>query len=388
MEKRDYYEILGVSKTATVDEIKKAYREKALQYHPDRNPNDKTAEDKFKEAAEAYEVLGDAQKRAQYDRFGHAGMSGFGGGYNNMTVEDILSRFGIDLDLGNIFESANFGGGGFRSGFSQHAGRMSTQKGTNIRIKVKLTLEEIAKGVEKNIKVQKYVKCNTCNGSGAKNKDAIKTCTTCHGRGSTVRTQQSVFGYMQVQSECPTCHGSGRMITEKCPHCSGNGIVKGESVTSVRIPAGAADGMQFAMRGKGNAAPDNGENGDLLVLVQEEKHPIFERDGNNLYLEHYISFSQAALGDTVEIPILEGKAKVKIAAGTQPSTLLRLNGKGLPDIQGYGKGDLIVNINVWVPTHLSRDEKQMVEQLSNSENFKPHPPKQASFFQRVKRIFE
>ena len=378
MEKRDYYEILGVAKTAAAQEIKKAYREKALQYHPDRNPGDKTAEDKFKEAAEAYEVLSNEEKRAQYDRFGHAGMGNSGG--FNMNMDDIFTHFG------SVFESYGFSG--FRSGFSQRSGRQSVPKGTNIRIKVKLTLEEIAKGVEKNIKVQKYVKCEPCNGSGAKDKNAVKTCPTCHGNGFTVRTQQTILGHMQVQSECPSCHGSGRMITEKCPHCSGNGIVKGESITSVRIPAGAVEGMQFALRGKGNAAPNNGENGDLLVLVQEEKHPVFERDGNNLYLEHYISFSQATLGDTIEIPILEGKAKVKIAAGTQPSTLLRLSGKGLPDIQRYGKGDLIVNINVWVPTHLNKEEKQMVEQMAKSENFQPHPPKQASFFQRVRRIFE
>jgi len=380
MDKRDYYEVLGVSKTATADEIKKAYREKALQYHPDRNPNDKTAEDKFKEAAEAYEVLSNNEKRAQYDRFGHSGMSGYGGGFH-MNMEDIFSQFG------SIFD--NYGFSGFGGGFSQRSSRRAAApRGTNIRIKVKLTLEEIAKGVEKNIKVQKYIKCDTCNGSGAKDKNAIKTCTTCNGNGFTVRTQQTILGHMQVQSECHTCHGTGKMITEKCPHCSGNGIIKGESITSVRIPAGAVDGMQFALRGKGNAAPNDGENGDLLVLVQEEKHPVFERDGCNLYLEHYISFSQAALGDTVEIPVLEGKAKVKIAPGTQPSTLLRLSGKGLPDIQRYGKGDLIVNINIWVPTNLSKEEKQMVEQIANSENFKPHPPKQASFFQRVRRVFE
>jgi len=379
MEKRDYYEILGVSKTASADEIKKAYREKALQYHPDRNPNDKTAEDKFKEAAEAYEVLSNQEKRAKYDRFGHAGMDNFGGGFS-MNMEDIFTHFG------SVFE--NYGFSGFRSGFSSRQSRCSVPKGTNIRIKVKLTLEEIAKGVEKNIKVQKYIKCDTCNGSGAKNKDAIKTCSTCNGRGFVVRTQQSVFGHMQVQTECHTCHGLGTMITEKCPNCLGDGIVKGESVTSVRVPAGAVDGMQFVFRGKGNAAPSNGENGDLFVLVQEEKHPVFERDGSNLYLEHYISFSQATLGDTIEIPVLEGKAKVKIAAGTQPSTLLRLSGKGLPNIQGYGKGDLIVNINVWVPKYLNKDEKQMVEKLATSENFKPQPPKQASFFQRVRRIFE
>ena len=385
MEKRDYYEILGVSKTATADEIKKAYREKALQYHPDRNPNDKTAEDKFKEAAEAYEVLSNNEKRAQYDRFGHAGMSGFGGfSSGNMSADDILRGFGIDIDLGSIFERY---GGGFRGGFSSNSGR-TVMKGSNARIKVKLTLEEIAKGVEKNLKVQKYVKCNTCKGSGAKDNNAIKTCSTCNGRGFTIRTQQSVFGHMQVQAECHVCRGSGKMITEKCPDCSGNGIKKGEEITPIRIPAGAMDGMQFVLRGKGHAAPDDGINGDLLVLVQEEKHPVFEREGSNLYLEHYISFSQAALGDTIEIPTLEGKAKIKIAQGTQPSTLLRLNGKGLPDIQGYGKGDLIVNVNVWVPKHLSKEEKQTIEQLSNSENFKPQPPKHTSFFQRIKRIFE
>ncbi|MDR1181066.1 MAG: molecular chaperone DnaJ [Bacteroidales bacterium] len=377
MEKRDYYEVLGVAKTATLAEIKKAYREKALKYHPDRNPDNKEAEEKFKEAAEAYEVLSNEEKRARYDRMGHAGMSGFDA--HSMNMDDIFAQFG------SLFE--DFGFGNFRGGFSSRSGH-SVQRGSNIRIKVKLTLEEISKGVEKNIKVQKFVKCNTCNGSGAKNKDAIKTCTTCSGRGYTVRTQQSIFGHMQVQSECSACHGSGKIVTEKCSACSGNGVVKGEDITAIRIPAGVADGMQFSMRGKGNAAPNNGENGDLLILIQEEKHSLFERDGNNLYLEYYISFSQAALGDSVEIPTLEGKAKIKITSGTQPSTLLRLNGKGLPDIQGYGKGDLIVNINVWVPKSLTKEEKQLMEQIANSENFKPQPPKQASFFQRVKHFFE
>jgi molecular chaperone DnaJ len=377
MEKRDYYEVLGVDKKATLSDIKKAYREKALKYHPDRNPNDTNAEEKFKEAAEAYEVLSNEEKRARYDRMGHAGMSGFSSG--SMNMEDIFSQFG------SIFEDIGFRG--FGRGFSSREGR-SVQKGSNIRIKVKLTLEEIAKGVEKNIKVQKFVRCNSCNGSGAKNLDAIKTCPTCNGQGYVVRSQQSFFGHMQFQSECPACHGSGKAITEKCAVCSGNGVVKGEDITSIRIPAGVSDGMQFAMRGKGNAAPNNGENGDLLILIQEEKHPVFERDGNNLYLEHYISFSQAVLGDTIEIPTLEGKAKVKITSGTQPSTLLRLNGKGLPDIQGYGKGDLIVNINVWVPKSLTKEEKKIIEQVADSENFKPQPPKQASFFQRVKHFFE
>jgi molecular chaperone DnaJ len=377
MGKRDYYEVLGVAKTATLAEIKKAYREKALLYHPDRNPDDKEAEEKFKEAAEAYEVLSNEEKRARYDRLGHEGMSGFGS--QGMNMEDIFSQFG------SIFE--DFGFGGFGRGFSSRSGR-PVQKGSNIRIKVKLTLEEIAKGVEKNIKVQKFVKCDTCNGSGAKNPNAVKTCTTCKGTGYVIKTQQSLFGHIQMQSECSTCHGSGKIVTEKCSSCSGNGVLKGEDITSIRIPAGVSDGMQFAMRGKGNAAPNNGENGDLLILIQEERHPVFERDGNNLYLEYYISFSQATLGDTVEIPTLDGKAKVKITPGTQPSTLLRLNGKGLPDVQGYAKGDLIVNINVWVPKNLTKEEKHIIEQIANSENFKPQPPKQASFFQRVKHFFE
>ncbi|MDR1879230.1 MAG: molecular chaperone DnaJ [Bacteroidales bacterium] len=375
MGKRDYYEVLGVDKKASNDEIKKAYRKQALQYHPDRNPGNKEAEEKFKEAAEAYEVLGNEEKRSRYDRFGYDGVRGQS--YGGMDMNDIFSQFG------SIFEGFGFGGGGF-SGRSGH----SVQKGTNIRIKVKLTLEEIAKGVEKNIKVQKFVKCSTCHGSGAKDADSVKTCTSCHGQGYTVRTQQSIFGHMQVQSECSVCHGSGKIITDKCPQCAGNGIVKGEEVSSIRIPAGISDGMQFAMRGKGNAAPNNGENGDLLILIQEEKHPVFERNENNLYLEHYISFSQAALGDTIEIPVLEGKAKVKIAPGTQPSTLLRLNGKGLPDFHGYGKGDLIVNINVWVPKSLDKEEKAMIEKLAKSENFKPNPSKHSSFFQRVKHFFE
>jgi len=378
MAKRDYYEVLGVSKTANEQEIKKAYREKALQYHPDRNPDNTEAEEKFKEAAEAYEVLSNADKRARYDQFGHAGIGASGGGFQNM--EDIFSHFG------SIFEE--FGIGGFRSNFGgRHSGKV-VRKGTNIRIKVKLSLEEIAKGVEKNIKVQKQISCDACQGTGAKNPDAVKTCPTCRGTGYTVHVQQSVFGAMQMRSECYACHGEGKIITDKCPKCYGSGTVKGEEVITIKIPPGVANGMQLTVRGKGNAAPNKGINGDLFVLVEEESHPIFERDGNNIYLEYYVSFSQAALGDTIEIPTLDGKARVKITSGTQPGTLLRLNGKGLPDLHGYGKGDLIVNVNVWIPKHLSKEEKQMVEQLSKSENFKPQPPKQASFFQRIRRIFE
>jgi len=386
MTKRDYYEVLGVSKTATEQEIKKAYREKALQYHPDRNPDNPEAEEKFKEAAEAYDVLSNADKRAQYDRFGHAGVRGAGSDFQSMNMEDLFSHFG------SVFEEFGFGGGHFghfRSNFGGGRGRV-VRKGSNIRIKVKLTLEEIAKGVEKNIKVQKQIPCDACGSTGAKSPDAVKTCPTCKGTGFVVQVQQSVFGTMQVQSECPACHGEGKIITDKCPKCYGNGTVKGEEIINIRIPAGAAHNMQLTVRGKGNAAPNKGVNGDLFVLIEEEKHPLFERDGNNIYLEYYVSFSQAALGDTVEIPTLDGKARVKIVAGTQPGTLLRLSGKGLPSLQGYGygKGDLIVNVNVWIPKHLSKEEKQMVEQLATSENFKPQPPKQASFFQRIRKIFE
>ncbi|MBQ4478036.1 MAG: molecular chaperone DnaJ [Bacteroidales bacterium] len=381
MEKRDYYEVLGVQKDASAEDIKKAYRQLALKYHPDRNPGDKNAEEKFKEAAEAYEVLSDPQKRSRYDQFGHAGMSGNGfSDFGGMNMQDIFSH------MGSIFEDLGIGGfSGFGGGFG--GGRNRVQKGSNIRIKVKMTLEDIAKGVEKNIKVQKNIVCNECHGTGAKSADAIKTCPTCHGRGIVTRVQQSIFGQMQMQSECPNCHGTGKIITDKCSHCGGNGVVKGEDIINVKIPAGVSDGMQLSIRGKGNAI-GGGEPGDLLVLVEEEKHSRFERDGNNIYEEFNISFPLAVLGGTVEIPLLEGKAKVKIAPGTQSSTLLRLNGKGLPDLRGYGQGDLIVNINVVVPKRITKDEKAMIEKMMESDTFKVEQPKQAGFFQKVRKFFE
>ncbi len=381
MEKRDYYEVLGVQKDASAEDIKKAYRQLALKYHPDRNPGDKNAEEKFKEAAEAYEVLSDPQKRSRYDQFGHAGMSGNGfSDFGGMNMQDIFSH------MGSIFEDLGIGGfSGFGGGFS--GGRNRVQKGSNIRIKVKMTLEDIAKGVEKNIKVQKNIVCNECHGTGAKSADAIKTCPTCHGRGIVTRVQQSIFGQMQMQSECPNCHGTGKIITDKCSHCGGNGVVKGEDIINVKIPAGVSDGMQLSIRGKGNAI-GGGEPGDLLVLVEEEKHSRFERDGNNIYEEFNISFPLAVLGGTVEIPLLEGKAKVKIAPGTQSSTLLRLNGKGLPDLRGYGQGDLIVNINVVVPKRITKEEKAMIEKMMESDTFKVEQPKQAGFFQKVRKFFE
>ncbi|MBO4544011.1 MAG: molecular chaperone DnaJ [Bacteroidales bacterium] len=381
MEKRDYYEVLGVQKDASAEDIKKAYRQLALKYHPDRNPGDKNAEEKFKEAAEAYEVLSDPQKRSRYDQFGHAGMSGNGfSDFGGMNMQDIFSH------MGSIFEDLGIGGfSGFGGGFG--GGRNRVQKGSNIRIKVKMTLEDIAKGVEKNIKVQKNIVCNECHGTGAKSADAIKTCPTCHGRGIVTRVQQSIFGQMQMQSECPNCHGTGKIITDKCSHCGGNGVVKGEDIINVKIPAGVSDGMQLSIRGKGNAI-GGGEPGDLLVLVEEEKHSRFERDGNNIYEEFNISFPLAVLGGTVEIPLLEGKAKVKIAPGTQSSTLLRLNGKGLPDLRGYGQGDLIVNINVVVPKRITKEEKAMIEKMMESDTFKVEQPKQAGFFQKVRKFFE
>lgn len=390
MEKRDYYEVLGVEKTATADEIKKAYRKKAMQYHPDRNPGDKEAEEKFKEAAEAYDVLSNPDKKARYDQFGHAGMSGAGGGgYNvDFDLNTIFERFG-DLFGGGF---SGFSGGGF-SGFSGfgsggHGQSKRVRRGTNIRIKVKLTLEEINTGVEKKIKIQKYVPCSHCNGTGAKDKNAITTCPTCHGSGQVVSQQRTMFGVMQQVTVCSACGGSGEVIKDKCPHCGGNGVVKGEEVVAVNIPAGVAEGMQLTMRGKGNAAPNGGVNGDLLVLIEEQEHELFERNGNNIYLNYYISFPQAALGATVEVPTLTGKARIKIAAGTQSGQILRLQGKGLPELNSRIIGDLIVNINVWTPKTLSKEEKAIIEKLTDADNFKPKPGKNdQGFFSKVRQFF-
>lgn len=384
MTKRDYYEVLGVGKTATADEIKKAYRKKAMEYHPDRNPGNKEAEEKFKEAAEAYDVLSNDEKKAQYDRFGHAGVGSGAGGFGNVDFDlhTIFERFG-DLFTGGM--------GGFDfGGFSSSTGRSQkrVRKGSNIRVKVKLTLEEIAKNTEKKLKIQKYVSCEICHGRGAKNESDIVTCPTCQGRGQVIRTQQSFLGMMQSASVCPECSGSGEIVKNKCSHCQGNGIVKGEEVVTVNIPAGVSDGMQLSLSGKGNAAPNGGVNGDLIIAIEEIEHPIFERDGNNLYLNYYISFPQAALGATVEIPILEGKAKVKIAPGTQSGQILRLQGKGVPELHNYRMGDLIVNVNVWIPKNLSKEEKNLIEKFNTSENFIPKPGKnEKSFFRRVKQFF-
>ncbi len=379
MSKRDYYEILEVDKTSTVEEIKKAYRKKAIQFHPDKNPGDATAEDKFKEAAEAYEVLSDENKRARYDQFGHAGVNGAasGGGFggHGMSMDDIFSQFG------DIFGGFGFGGGG------QRGGGRRVHRGSNLRVRVKLTLKEIAHGAEKKIKVNKYVSCKACNGSGAEDGN-YTTCSTCHGTGQVTRVQQTFLGHMQTQSVCPQCGGEGRIITHKCKVCHGNGIVKGEDVITVNIPAGVENGMQLSVSGKGNAAARGGVNGDLIVVIEEIPHDELKRDGSNLLYDHYISFPDAVLGTTIEIPTVDGKAKIKIPAGTQGGKVFRLRGKGLPSVEYHGVGDLLVNINIWTPQHLNGEERKIMEKFKDSKTFDPMPTsKDKSFFDRMRDYF-
>ena len=385
MAKRDYYEVLEVPKNATQAEIKAAYRKKALQYHPDKNPGDHTAEEKFKEAAAAYEVLSNEKKRARYDQYGHAGVEGNAGGFGGggMTIEDIFEHFG-DI-FGGSFGS--FGGfGGFSGGRSR--GRR-VNKGSNLRVKVKLNLKDIANGLEKKIKVNKYVACKPCNGTGAEDGSSYSDCQTCRGAGHVTRVSNTFLGQMQTTSTCPSCGGEGKTITHKCTSCYGEGIVKKDEVITINIPAGVGEGMQMTVAGQGNAPRRGGVNGDLLVLIEEEKHTELIRDGNDLIYNLYLTFSEAALGTTVEIPIVEGKAKIKIDSGMQPGKILRLRGKGLPDVNGYGRGDLLLNINVWIPKNLSKEEKTMVEKLKDSKNFQPNPdPSDKSLFDRMKSYFE
>jgi molecular chaperone DnaJ len=382
MAKRDYYEILEVSKTATPEEIKKAYRTQAIKYHPDKNPGDKASEEKFKEAAEAYEVLSNPDKRKRYDQFGHAGMGnngGFSGG--GMSMDDIFSSFG------DIF--GGFGGFGGFSGFGGGGRQQRVNKGTNLRVKVKLNLSEVANGVTKKIKVSKYVQCATCNGTGAKNANAFSTCTTCNGSGHITRVANTILGQMQTSQVCPSCNGDGKIITQKCASCNGEGITRNDEVVSINIPAGVGEGMQLSVSGKGNAARRGGINGDLLVVIQEEPHPDLMRDGNDLLYNLHVSFPDAALGTTCEIPIVDGKVKIKIDPGTQSGKILRLREKGIPDVNGYSKGDLLVNIQVWVPKTLTRDEVKILEKLKTSESFVPNPDKSdKSFFDRMRNYFE
>jgi molecular chaperone DnaJ len=380
MSKRDYYEVLGVSRNASADEIKKAYRQQALKWHPDKNPGNKDAEEKFKEAAEAYDVLSDPDKKSRYDQYGHAGLgnSGAGGfGGAGMNIEDIFAHFG------DIFSDFGFGG------FGSSRGRKQVNRGSNLRVKVKLTLEEVVKGVEKKIKVNKYQPCDQCSGTGAAHGSAYSTCSTCNGRGQVTRVTHTFLGQMQTSSVCPACGGDGKIITQKCTSCYGEGIIQAEEVIKINIPAGVQQGMQLSMSGKGNAARRGGINGDLLIVIEETEHPDLVRDGNDLIYNLFISIPQAALGDAVEIPTVDGKVKVKIDSGTQSGKILRLRGKGVPDLNGYGKGDLLVRINVWVPRALSREEKKLLEDLSRSPNFAPAPSAaDKSVFRRMKEMFD
>lgn len=376
--KRDYYEILGVSKGATQEEIKKAYRKVAIKYHPDKNPDDPSAEDKFKEAAEAYEVLGDENKRARYDQFGHAGVGGAsgggGGGFHNM--EDIFSRFG-DVFGGSGFESFFGGGGG--------GGR---RQGSHVRITLKLTLEEIATGVNKQLKVNRYHTCHHCNGNGAKNGTALSTCNTCGGSGQVRRTVNTMLGQMVSASTCPTCDGMGKMIKEKCDPCGGSGRLRKDDIITANIPAGVEDGMQLSMRGKGNVAEHGGSAGDLIIVIEEIQHAALRREGNHVTYDLYLSFPQAALGSVVEIPTITGKAQITIEPGTSSGKILRLKDKGLPSVNSYGKGDQIIYVNIFVPQNLSADERQTLERLRDSPNFLPKPGKQErSIFDKIRDVF-
>lgn len=384
MAKRDYYEVLEVSKDASAEEIKKAYRKKAIQYHPDKNPGDTESENKFKEAAEAYEVLRDPNKKQRYDQFGHAGMGGGAGagdfgGFSD--IEDIFSAFG------DIF-GGHFGGfGGFGSSNYGQGGRR-VSRGSDLRVKVKLSLKEIANGVEKKIRVKKYIECQHCNGTGAKNGSSHNTCSTCRGSGRVTRVTNTLLGQMQTASTCPTCHGEGKTITDKCNHCAGEGVIRDEEIINVKIPAGVGEGMQLNVSGRGNAARRGGINGDLLVVITEEDHSELVRDGNNLIYNLFLSFPEITLGSTAEVPTVESKVKVKIEPGTQPEKILRLRGKGLPDVNGYGRGDLLVRVHVWIPKKLNAEEKQQLEALQNSPAFQGGPSsEEKSFFEKMKDMF-
>lgn len=379
--KRDYYEILSVGKNASADEIKKAYRKVAMQYHPDRNPGDKNAEEKFKEAAEAYEILSDTDKKTQYDRYGHAGVSGNGRGFSgNMNMEDIFSQFG-DIFGEDLFGNF-FGGGRGRST------RGRGVRGSNLRVKIKLTYEEIAKGVTKNIKVKKHVVCNTCSGSGAKDKGSIQTCSTCGGSGQVRRVTNTFIGQMQTVTTCPSCNGEGTTITAKCVNCKGEGKVYGEETVSIDIPAGVQEGMQLNLSSRGNAGERGGMPGDLIILIEEEPHKELQRDGLNVAYDLHITFTDAVFGIQLEVPTIDGRAKIKIPAGTQSGKVFRLKGKGFPAVNSYQKGDQLIHVNIWTPQHLSADEKAMLEKLSHSNNFKPHPDKnEKSFFDKMRELF-
>ena len=390
MAKKDYYEVLGVDKSASADEIKKAYRKLAIQYHPDKNPGNKEAEEKFKEAAEAYSVLSDADKKARYDQFGHAGVEGagpdFSGGFGNLN--DILN----DL-FGGAFGGGFGGFGGFGGGFGGARGGQRQQRvyrGRDIRVRVKLTLEEIAKGVEKEISIEKSVPCTECGGKGAKNSSDIKTCSACNGTGQVQRVANSIFGQTVTYSTCQQCGGEGKVITNPCRSCGGTGLVRKRETIKVKIPAGVEAGMQLTIQGEGHAAKNNGINGDLLVVIEEQEHQDLKREGNNLYYTKVISLPDAILGAEVEVPCLDGPYKIKVDAGTQSGTVVRLRNKGLPTVNGYGgTGDMYVKFAVWIPKKLDREDKAGIESLRGKESFKPNPSKEdKSFFDKIKDLFD
>jgi molecular chaperone DnaJ len=375
MSKRDYYEILGLDKNASDADIKKAYRKMALKYHPDKNPNDKNAEGQFKEAAEAYEILSNKDKRARYDRFGHAGMGGAaGGGFGGgMSMDDIFSQFG------DIF-GGGFGGGGGFSGFGGGGQRgRRVFKGSNLRVRVKLTLEEVMYGAQKKIKVNKLVQAEGVE---------MGTCRTCNGSGSVTRIANTILGQMQTSSTCPNCQGLGQTVTKAPPGADASGLKREEEVVTIDIPAGVEEGMQLTLSGKGNAGPLGGINGDLLVVIEEEEHAELKRNGNDLYYELYVSFIDAAIGANCEVPLVRGKAKIKLDAGTQSGKIMRLRGKGVPNVKGYDTGDMLVSINVWTPQKLTSEEKSILEKLRTAPNFTPQPSnKDKGFFQKVKEMF-
>ena len=390
MAKRDYYEVLGVEKNASADEIKKAYRKLAIKYHPDKNPGDKEAEEKFKEAAEAYSVLSDADKKARYDQFGHSGVEGagpdFSGGFGNLN--DILN----DL-FGGAFGGGFGGFGGFGGGFGGGRGGQKQQRvyrGRDIRVRVKLTLEEIAKGVEKEISIEKSVPCSECGGKGARNSSDIKTCSACNGTGQVQRVTNSIFGQTVTYSTCQQCGGEGKVVTNPCRTCGGTGLVRKRETIKVKIPAGVEAGMQLTIQGEGHAAKNNGINGDLLVVIEEQEHPDLKREGNNLYYTKVISLPDAILGADVEVPCLDGPYRIKVDAGTQSGTVVRLRNKGLLTVNGYGgTGDMYVKFAVWIPKKLDREDKAVIESLRDKESFKPNPSKEdKSFFDKIKDLFD
>ncbi len=379
MAKRDYYEILGLSRNATPEELKKAYRKTAIKYHPDKNPDNPEAEDLFKEAAEAYEVLSDPQKRERYDRFGHQGVGGGGFGGGSMNMDDIFSQFGDIFGGGSAFESF-FGGGGGRG--------TRQRRGSNLRIKLKLTLDEVSHGVEKKIKVKRYVSCDVCGGNGAKNGTALQSCSTCNGSGQTRKVVNTMLGQMVSTNTCPTCNGEGKIVSQRCDNCHGEGRLMEEEVIPVQIPEGVGEGIQLSMSGKGNVPKRGGVPGDLLIVIEEVEDEELKRDGSNIVYDLHLSFMDAVLGTDVEVPTVDGKVKIKLEPGTQSGKILRLRGKGIKDINGYGKGDQLIHVNVWTPQKVSDDEKQLLEALRQSPNFRPQPGKgDKSFFERMKEFF-